>query len=138
MRLIAVYDGIYKIGVDELYELLRERTEQQSISHKKMPTYQEHCRFVDSKPYKDWFLIEDHGEAVGAIYLTHQNEIGVFIFKKYQGKGYGPLAIHMLMCRFPGERFLANINPNNAASIKCFTQLGFKLIQQTYELEEQP
>ena len=138
MKLVSVYDGIYVNGMQELYDLLLERTPEQSISHKQMPTYQEHCQFVNSKPYKDWFLIEDRGHVVGSIYLTHQNEVGVFIFNKYQGEGRGSLAVHMLMCRYHGERLLANINPKNEASIKCFTELGFKLIQQTYAYEEQP
>ena len=34
---------------------------------------------------------------------------------------------------YPGKLY-ANINPNNKISIDCFTKLGAKLIQYTYEL----
>ena len=34
-----------------LYELLSERDPVANISHKQMPTYDEHIRFVTSKPY---------------------------------------------------------------------------------------
>ena len=40
-----------------LYDLLKERTSSTNISHKKMPTYKEHVKFVNSKPYAKWYVI---------------------------------------------------------------------------------
>ncbi len=34
-----------------LYELLENRDSRANISHKKMPTYRQHVKFVKSKPY---------------------------------------------------------------------------------------
>lgn len=107
-----------------LYDLLEEREPEQSISHKRMPTMVEHCNFVDSNPYMGWFLIEAVDSFVGACYITHQRELGISIFKQHRGNGYAKESLRMLMSRYPG-RHLANINPQNVASIGMFTSLGF-------------
>lgn len=129
-----------------LYQLLAEREPHMNISHKTMPTPEEHERFVRSDPYKAWYLItrvedetlhdaiERPAEYVGAIYLTHNNEIGLQIERNYQGYGHGTDALDLLMDRHEGP-FLANINPLNSDSIKFFRKHGFKLIQETYKLE---
>src|SRR3990167_6120096 len=115
-----------------LYDLLLEREDFMNISHKKMPVIAQHTAFVESNPYFQWLLIKnDDGSYVGSIYLTKQREIGVFIFKRYQGMGYGKAAVIELRKRVPGK-MLANISPKNEKSIKFFESLGVKLIQNTY------
>jgi RimJ/RimL family protein N-acetyltransferase len=126
-----------------LYELLAERTAEQSISHRQMPTWDEHLAFIESKiptsdgldPYSVWDLIEVDGRIVGAIYLTLRDEIGVAIFKKEQRKGYGSAAVKLLMELSGPLPYLANVNPHNAASIVMWEKLGFVHIQNTYRLE---
>ena len=117
-----------------LFLLLKERDSRTNISHKKMPTYAEHIKFVKSKPYSKWYVIELTKNNVGSIYLTKQNEIGIFIQKKYQNNKLGKIALTSLMEKNPRKRFLANVNPKNKASIRFFKNNGFKLIQYTYEL----
>lgn len=117
-----------------LYDLLAERTPEQSISHKDMPTWEAHRAFVGSRPYAHWYLIYvPRVRIVGSIYLTHQREIGVSIFRAHQRKGHGRAAVLELMRLHPG-RFLANVNPANAASRKLWESLGGKLLQVTYDL----
>jgi len=123
-----------------LYELLEEREPWQSISHKEMPTHEDHATFVWSHPYTVWYIItaadNDHGipQEVGSIYLTYNNEIGISILKAYHGLGYGKEAVELLMDLYKGP-FLANINPNNEPSCAFFESLGFKLLQVTYSHE---
>jgi RimJ/RimL family protein N-acetyltransferase len=116
-----------------LYRLLGERDESVNISHKTMPCVADHIKFFKSKPYEAWYLILENAEPVGACYLSKQNEIGVQIFKRHQGKGYGKAAVQELMKRHGKRRYLANINPQNERSAKMFKDLGFGLIQHTYE-----
>jgi len=129
------FESVYrrKDSANVLYKLLSERTPEQSISHKGMPTLEEHLKFIALKPYHAWYLIVDEDETVGSIYLTKQREIGIFIFNKFQKQGYAEEAIKLLMEKWPG-RFLANVNPLNVPSIGLFNKMGFKLIQQTYAL----
>jgi len=116
-----------------LYKLLRQRDPITNISHKAMPTYSQHEKFVLSKPYSKWYTIRISNKKVGSIYLSHQNEIGIFFDKKFQGKGIGKSALQLLMKMNPRTRYLANVNPRNLKSIKFFKRNEFKLIQHTYE-----
>ena len=45
-----------------LYDLLKTRDSLANISHKKMPSYDEHVNFILSNPYTIWYTIEYEGE----------------------------------------------------------------------------
>ena len=117
-----------------LYQHLKERNPSANISHKKMPTYAEHVKFVMSRPYSKWYIIIHKNKKVGIIYLTKQNEIGIFIKNKMQDKQIGQRTLELLMEKNHRKRYLANVSPKNKKSIRFFTHNGFKLIQYTYEL----
>lgn len=118
-----------------LYALLNERTPEQSISHKRMPTWEEHCRFVSSKPYLAWYIISNviDYRYVGSIYLSARREVGVSISVAQRRKGYARVAVALLRDLHPGP-ILANVNPANEPSRNLWESLGGKLIQVTYEL----
>ena len=134
MKLVSVYD----INVDgALYVLLEERHEVANISHREMPDWQEHKDFIASEPYAAWYAImkdDTSMEVVGAVYMTRVGEIGIAIFKDYQGGEYAKEAIKELMLLHPRDRYLANIAPGNKASISLFKNLGFSHLSETYEL----
>lgn len=143
-----------------LYELLAERRPDQSISHKSLPAWDDHCHFVfcmappapgaldgnlfplkaSAGAYKAWYLIQGvtkAGDVVGAVYLTDRDEIGVHLFSQFCGIGAGSEAVKELMRRCGDRKYLANINPANEASIHMFEKLGFKHVQNTYALEQE-
>ena len=125
-----------------LFDLLKERTRRQSISHKYMPTWEQHNKFCDRPGYRSWYIIADGTVPVGSVYLTMRNEVGLAVFKKYRGRGYGREAFRLLknvwsrlLFNRPSDTakaFLANINPQNKESIRFFEKLGFRLLQVTY------
>jgi L-amino acid N-acyltransferase YncA len=119
-----------------LYDLLMERDTRVNISHKKMPTYNQHVSFVSAKPYSKWYVILYGVNKAGSIYLTSQNEIGIFIKKSFQNKQIGNIALHKLIQKNPKKRYLANVNPQNKKSMRFFKNNGFKLIQYTLELSK--
>jgi len=135
MQLTDVYEDPAAV-YGSLYRLIKQRQPVESISHVKMPTWNEHCDFVDSEPYQYWYLITI-GEAgrlcIGTIYLTHQREIGVFIHSEFRGNGYAREAVEMIRGMHPG-RILANVNPDNEPSRNLWESMGGKLIQVTYTL----
>ena len=132
VKLKAVSKSDYRF----LYNLLMERDARANISHKKMPTYNQHVAFVSAKPYSKWYVILSDTNKAGSIYLTSQNEIGIFIKKSFQGKQLGDIALHKLIQKNPKKRYLANVNPQNRKSIRFFNNNGFKLIQYTFELSK--
>ena len=117
-----------------LFELLKERNEKINISHSEMPDFDKHIEFVEFHPYREWNIIEVDSEIIGSIYISAFFEIGIFIFEKYQGYGYGENAVKKLIKENKYRKYFANINPENEKSIYLFKKLGFKLIQHTYSL----
>ena len=119
-----------------LFDLLKERDPRVNISHRKMPTYSQHTKFIKSKPYSKWYIILKSKQKIGSIYLSKNDEIGIFLSKKFQGKNVGNFALNELMKKNPRKRFLANVNPKNKKSIQFFKNNKFKLIQHTFELNK--
>lgn len=107
------------------FELLKERKPHESISHKTMPTWEQHLRFVESAPYRAWFVLVQDQERVGCAYVSRANEIGIGIFERHRRKGHATKALERLLALYGDERLLANINPSNAASVALFGKLGF-------------
>ena len=133
MKLLDIYS--LKEAPELLYELLLQRRPEANISHRSMPTYQAHLDFIASRPYQAWYIIEADGEFVGSVYLSKAREVGLFLFSQHQRKGYGRTVIEELLKLHPG-RLLANIAPRNVTSQEFFRDLGFVLIQVTYELSD--
>jgi|APSaa5957512535_1039671.scaffolds.fasta_scaffold12873_4 RimJ/RimL family protein N-acetyltransferase len=117
-----------------LYELLESRDPKINISHKSMPSFKEHVKFVKSKPYISWYVIIFEKSKIGSVYLSKQNEIGIFVLKEFRGNKFGQLALNKLIEMNPCDRYLANVGPKNLKSIDFFKNNKFKLIQHTYEL----
>ena len=118
-----------------LYDLLKERNSKINISHKRMPTWEEHVKFVKSKPYSKWYIIYNKDEKIGSIYLSKQSEIGIHLLKKYEKESIHLESIKKLMLLNSKIKFRANVSPKNKNYIMLFEKLGFKMVQHTYELD---
>ena len=128
MRFISVYD--YPAAAQCLYDLLAERVPEVSISHKEMPSWEAHLKFIASRPYDAWYLAEIDTEPIGMVYLTDKREVGLFIFKRHRGKGYGGEALAELKRKHPGK-LLANVSVNNKDGLSFWQDQGFKPLQHT-------
>ncbi len=117
-----------------LYRLLQERPDGANISHKNMPTYDQHVEFVKKMPYSIWYVMKYQSDLVGSIYLTLRREIGVFISKPWQRQGIAEYSVQWLMKTHGPGSYLANVAPDNQPSHALFAKLGGKVIQHTYEL----
>lgn len=121
-----------------LYGMLGEREATQNISHSVMPSYDQHCRFCMSAPYRYWYVCKDANyDLVGNCYITWKGEIGLFVEKDKHGKGLGSSILKSLILKhhndFPDGLF-ANINPANERSKRLFEKFGFGKIQETYKM----
>jgi len=125
---------VVKSDIRFLYNQLKERESKINISHKNMPTFEEHSKFVMSNPYSKWYIILSKNKKIGNAYLTKTNEIGIFILKSVKIKGIGKMVLESLIKMNPRTRYLANVSPKNNKSQDFFKKNNFKLIQYTYEL----
>ena len=115
-----------------LFDLLKQREGIVNISHKSLPTWEEHVEFIKNNTYQSWDIIWIDNVRIGNIYLTDRDELGIFLDKKSQSNGYGSIAITEFMKKNGKKRYLANINPTNYKSIQFFGKQGFVHIQNTY------
>ena len=115
-----------------LFDLLKQREGTVNISHKSLPDWEEHLQYVKKHGYQSWDIIWVENTRIGNIYLTKNDEIGIFIDKKLQFHGYGSKALEEFMKKNGKKRYLANINPTNYKSIQFFGKHGFTHIQNTY------
>lgn len=122
-----------------LYNSLQERLllPDTNISHTKMPTWAEHIKFIESRPYRFWDILvnaDEPSQCIGFTYVTkYRNEIGVYVAPQHRRKGYARMAVQALIDSYPEETFLANINPKNQRSQSLFIGLGFDLVQYTFK-----
>lgn len=136
MRLVSVYDVPRLVTAQTvLWDLLVTREPHVNISHKVMPTWQQHIAFIESKPYEAWYLIDDGYFFTGAIYLSRQREVGLFLLPEHRGEGLGKAALAELRKLHPG-RLLANASVRNLDSIAFFHKQGFTLLSVTMELPD--
>jgi hypothetical protein len=61
--------------VEALYRLLRSR--RHTISHEQVPSYKEHCWFVENNPYRAWFIVKIDNAAVGNVYVQYDNSVAL-------------------------------------------------------------
>jgi RimJ/RimL family protein N-acetyltransferase len=154
MRLIPV-DPKNEDHVRFLYDLFLARPEDAKISAKGIPTYEDHRYFVENHPYADWSIVEIEGgkrldlemnriviirTAVGSAFISQPSrpsvvgdELSVDILHEYRGSGYAEQALRLMMEKHGPRRFIANVAPENYASMALFKKLGFKMCQFTFE-----
>lgn len=135
VTLVDVYSMQFDEAAGVLYSMLAQRAKAANISHKKMPSFLQHCEFVRRRPYRAWWLVSDGQPPwVGQAYLTQRYEIGIQILDEHQRRGYATSALRLAMSGYTGP-FYANINPHNRKSIAFFRKHGFEIIQSTYKLD---
>ena len=119
-----------------LYELLKNKDPNANISHKKMPSYDEHVEFVMSKPYTNWYIIEYDKKNVGSIYLSKQDEIGISINTDYEYDQIVKSALKLLMKLNQRKRYLANVSPKDKNSQEFLLKNGFTGLEYVYEMKK--
>ena len=119
-----------------LYELLKNKDPNANISHKKMPSYDEHVEFVISKPYTNWYIIEYDKKNVGSIYLSKQDEIGISVSNDYEYDQIVKPALKLLMKLNQRKRYLANTSPKDVRSQEFLLKNGFTGLEYVYEMKK--
>lgn len=125
-----------------VYQLLKERQNEPNVNiNFQMPTYEDHKEYLLDALYFEWykqaFIMYIGRKKIGQVYVTKDNEIGVFVLKAYQGKGYGREAVKRIIQATESDVFTAHVNGANEKSKRLFKALGFKLkrTEELYELK---
>ena len=117
-----------------LYELLKTKDPIANISHKKMPSYDEHVNFILSNPYAIWYIIEYEGKKIGSVYLSKHDEIGISLVDNSLYDKIGKSIIKLLIKNNPRKRYLAKVSPRNKKLQNFFVNNDFTGLEYTYEI----
>ena len=125
-----------------LFKILKNRNDKVSISHKKTPSLKEHIKFINSFPYRHWFIIKKTKIILGSAYLTVSNEISISLLKKSK-KNFNEILNLIISNIQPlpsipsrrSDKFVLNLSPDNKYYIKLLNEFGAKKIQETYLLK---
>lgn len=140
-------EDLNESDIQFLYEMLKERTNLPNIniSHKKLPTYEEHKKFIESQPWQECWILFYNGGRIGYCYLTKSapnylgNEIGIYITKNMQKQGHGTFYLQKFLDhikKFYKPPFYVNTHPNNIIMQKFIKKIGFKQLQLTWRLDD--
>ena len=78
ISLISITNPPKENEIKFLYFLLKNR--RVSISHKEMPSFEEHRIFVSNHPYKTWNIVIKENINIGAQYIGYDNKLGYIYF----------------------------------------------------------
>ena len=117
-----------------LYDLLKTRDPLANISHKKMPSYDEHVNFILSNPYAIWYIIEYEGKKIGSVYLSKHDEIGISLVDNSLYDKIGKSIIKLLIKNNPRKHYLAKVSPRNKKLQNFFVNNGFTGLEYNYEI----
>ena len=124
--------------IEILFSLLSKR--KFNISHKNMPSYQCHKKFVISNPYRYWFLVVFEKEYIGSFYIKFDNSIGIKIDKEHYSNAIKKI-IDKINFKFKpspaqdsivSENFFINVPFDDLDFNKNLTKIGYEPNQISY------
>lgn len=90
---------------------------------------------ADSKK-ESFAIIGENNEFVGVMTLYYHTqttiEISSYISKEHRGRGYGYLALRQIFLKYPGYRFLFDVAPENARSLRVMQKIGASRLNDEY------
>ena len=123
-----------------LYGLLKERNF--NISHRNLPTYENHKKFVNNNPYLEWYIIFLFDKVLGTFYIQEDNSIGINIINPNESiineildfilNNFSPK--EEVLSKIPNY-FYVNVANTNKELIDIMNNCGFNLIQLTFKLK---
>ena len=127
--------------IEDLYIQLKERL--YSISHKTLPSFNQHKNFVINNPYRAWFMINGASGSIGNVYVQSDNSIGLNCkddININQIKAVLLMITNKLAplhasasVRYGG--YFLNVSTENTILQKKLLELGLIEVQRTYVID---
>ncbi|MBO8232365.1 hypothetical protein CU311_06685 [Prochlorococcus marinus str. MU1402] len=124
-----------------LYFLLKNRNA--SISHKKLPSFEDHRKFVLNHPYKTWNIVIKGNTHIGAQYIGFNNTVGIHLLPEYVV--YRRNVITKVLENFSPEpgitslipnQFIFNVSVSDYDYVDDLLKLGAEQIQSTFQFRK--
>ena len=134
------FEKVENSSAEKLYALLKER--KHFISHKKMPSIEDHKQFINNNPYLFWYLIREDNTLIGSTYIMEDNSIGIDLivekmkyfhdvinFVKEKHKPQPPIK------SVRSGKFFVNVSPFDLLKIEALEKSEARIIQSTYIID---
>jgi len=122
-----------------LYKLLKNRI--YNISHSELPSYISHKKFVDSHPYKHWYLIFANDNVKGSFYVKQDNSIGIdlqkptfFTLREIVKFINRKLIINKALPSQVPPYFFINVAKSNKKMLEMLEKIGCEAIQVSLKI----
>jgi hypothetical protein len=127
--------------ISTLFHLLQQRNH--VISHKNMPSFQEHSDFVKSHPYRAWYIVLKDHLPIGSFYISVENNIGINVVDsnthqsvdaiiRFVKNNYSPLPP---IKSVRSVAFVINVPFSNDKLIAALDKSGAKKVQITFTID---
>lgn len=126
--------------IEALFYLIKQRGSH-AISHKSVPAFSDHAKFVKNHPYRHWFIVLNDAAPIGSIYIGTENCLGIFLLNwrldvleavlEKITTTYNPLP-PVPSVRTKG--YFINVSPYNKELLSLIDQLELKLIQKSFAI----
>lgn len=100
------------------------------------PTYEQHQHYLQTTTrYKCHFIWVENGGMLASAYLTHENELGLFVVPGLVHQGIGRGILQQFREMYPDEPITAHVHVENVnCNVGCI-RCGFKHVANFYVLE---
>ena len=122
-----------------LYDLLKSRIH--NISHYELPSFSSHKKFVDSYPYRYWYLISENDNVKGSFYIQNDNSIGIdlqnpsfLILKEIVNFINGKHIINNALPSQVPPYFFINVAKSNKEMLDMLEKIGCETIQVSLKI----
>ena len=131
--------------IELLFNFLKTR--KYNISHEKMPSFSEHCEFVNSHPYRGWWLVNagiEKNIALGSVYINYDNSVGINLDFDKIGFSSDYFIMRLKETMKPLEEkksqiykdYFFNVSPSNSDFINWLEESGYRESQRSFILKE--
>lgn len=129
-----------------LWELLVNRCKEERISSHSAVTFNDHKEFVKNHPYRSWLILENMGKAIGAAYITFNNEISIKLDSSIFTADLFCSSLQFLTSQYeplppiPSSRpqnFILNVNPRDQRVIRALENIGHTVVQLSFSLQKE-
>ena len=124
--------------VEFLFDLLKSR--RYGISHKSMPTYEDHKFFISNFPYFKWLIISYGEIKIGALYINQDNSVSINLLPnkiKHLDEIIQLFEIKFLpqepLKSLRSRNFFFNLHPEDVMMKKTLEKNGYIISQISYE-----
>lgn len=128
--------------IETLYTQLKKRL--YSISHKSVPSFDEHTEFVQNHPYRKWIIVKNAETAIGNVYIQFDNSIGLNVDSSVTLEQILEILKQVYISNLPlpevpsvrfGEFFL-RVSSDNHMLQERLSCIGFREVERTFVIKK--